>query len=155
MKLRLNEGFVKNSNYQQDLLCAILNCSNNDLNVIQYCQYDYYTIINDCYQNVEENDEENKLSLNGLIKSIFNLGIAEIEQYIDSRIAEIEFNEDDQIEYNSLIKLNPDEDIEKDINFSASGIYFINNQEIYGEYLSDVLTNVEDKMGFEFIDFWL
>lgn len=150
MKLRLNENYNQ-SDSKIALLCALLNCGYGDFQIIEDCKYNFYDIIDECKNTfgceLTSINDSNGINFNNLVRSVFYLGIYDLQSAIENRMDEI----DDQEEYDALYTLDVYRDIKMYANCTDSHIYFDEDvEDIYRTYLSDVIDEIEDKMGFEF-----
>ena len=142
------------------LLSSILGCGYLDLSVLDDCEYDFDEMVEECKFNFGE------ISLNGLARTMFAMGIRDIEEWINNRIEEIKGemeyfyfedgeNEEDDEEYMMLRKeleeleeLKPWEDIESFHNYLDTSIYFIDNGETYNTYCEEALKEFECNTGY-------
>lgn len=70
-------------------------------------------------------------------------------RYLDSVYNE-EWSEDVEQHIKAIKHLNPEEDVEFYINYLDTHIWFRENEEIYKRYFANQVSEIEDKMGFEF-----
>ena len=142
------------------LLSSILGCGYLDLSVLDDCEYDFDEMIEECKFNFGE------ISLNGLARTMFEMGIRDIEEWINNRIEEIKGemeyfyfedgeNEEDDEEYmmlreelEELEELKPWEDIESFHNYLDTSIYFVDNEETYNTYCGEALKEFEENTGY-------
>lgn len=143
------------TDYRDALLSEILNCGYLDLCVLEDCKYDYSDLIENCKFSFGE------INLNNLARTMFDMGIGEIEDSIQARIEELKrelsYYEEDYFDkeieemrdvLKTLTKLSPFEDIESCHNYLDTSIYFINNSEIYNSYCQEELKTFTDNTGF-------
>lgn len=140
---------------RNDLCQAILDCGSLDLNILDDVEYDFYDIVERLRM------EGIPVTLDSIVTEIFLQGISDINNALSETIEETEIdlvnakidkdealiNElEDKLE--NLKELEPDRDIEWYFNYLDTHIYFVNNNEIYRDYLSEVIDSVENNMGF-------
>lgn len=136
--------------FKDDLLVELLGCGYADLSVLEGCKYDFSDIIEECYSVY------GKLELNALAKIMFDIGISEIENYIEHRIEEIE----DSVEYENMLheelrkelhalrELDPHDDIESFHNYLDTSIWVNNHKRTYKRYLGPALDRFADDTGY-------
>lgn len=150
-----------------DILSHILGCGTADLYLLNDIQYDVFEII-------DELQEEGTLTLNNILSYVFELGknelMAAFEEQKDDIRSKIEReiqglkNDDciddvtDCVEYIVLTdnlelltsgKIDPKNDVEYYINCLDTHAY-LNHYDFYFEYMSDLMEQIEDNMGFCF-----
>lgn len=69
--------------------------------------------------------------------------------YLDEKYR-IEYGDDIKKHIEVIKHLNPEEDVEFYINYLDTHIWFRENKEIYELYFTNQVSEIEDKMGFEF-----
>lgn len=140
---------------RNDLCQAILDCGSLDLNILDDVEYDFYEIVERLRM------EEVPITLGSIVTEIFLQGIDDIKRALSEEIEETEIdlvnaridNDEaliDELEDKliNLKSLEPDSDIEWYFNYLDTSIYFTNNGEVYRDYLSEVVSEVENNMGF-------
>lgn len=134
----------------KDLLTAILQCGEDDLEDVLDCKYDMNEVIKECKVRYDFSN----FDINDLFYVIFCFGVEEMRKDILAEIEHLKeesniypLEDDDLKRLNTLTGLNPIEDIDVHTNFSATYIYFNFNEEIYSEYCSDKLEHLEDMTG--------
>ena len=126
----LPKGVEKMNNEQ--ILVKFLNCGFLDLKVLEDTKFDVMEIIS----------EMERPTLNDIIYSIFQKGIDLLLNALKEK--QRDFDCPDEIKYLS------GEDIDFDINFIASRIYFSDNGDIWNKFFGSEIEDVEEKMGFHF-----
>lgn len=140
---------------RNDLCQAILDCGSLDLNILDDVEYDFYDIVERLRM------EDMPVTLASIVTEIFLQGISDINKALEEAIEETEIDlvnakiDEDEVLMNeledkleNLKELEPDRDIEWYFNYLDTSIYFTNNSEIYRDYLSEVVEEVETNMGF-------
>ena len=116
----------------EQILVKFLNCGFLDLKVLEDTKFDVMEIIS----------EMERPTLNDIIYSIFQKGI---DLWLNAlKEKQRDFDCPDEIKYLS------GEDIDFDINFIASRIYFSDNGDIWNKFFGSEIEDVEEKMGFHF-----
>lgn len=128
---------------QNIVLRTVLDCGTGDLCVLDDIGYDVGNIVEDLLA------EGIKPTLNAITAEAFRKGAEELAQIVRERLCEPN-EEDDAETLEALRLLNPERDIEWYCNCLDTHVYFVRNEEIYREYLSQEIKCVEDKMGFSF-----
>lgn len=134
-------------------LSTILDCGYCDISILDDVGYDIEEIINNLKCS-------NDLSLNSITREIFRKGIYELKEALKNKILEVrkemecyEINskEHEELVYEleQLSLCDPDEDICWYCNCMDTSIYFVNNGEIYREYLENEISSIENNMGFK------
>lgn len=118
--------------FSKQILAGILDCGYLDLQILEDTEFDVVEMIK----------EMEKPTLSDLIYEIFQRGI----DLLMEKLSEKQNNLDcpDEIKELSI------EDIDFDINFIASRIYFVNNSDIWNKYFGSEIEEIEKKMGFCF-----
>ncbi len=140
---------------RNDLCQAILDCGSLDLNILDDVEYDFYDIVERLRM------EDIPVTLASIVTEIFLQGISDINKALEEVIEETEIDlvnakidEDEALineledKLENLKELEPDTDIEWYFNYLDTSICFTNNSEIYRDYLSEVVEEVETNMGF-------
>ena len=140
---------------RNDLCQAILDCGSLDLNILDDVEYDFYEIVERLRM------EDIPVTLASIVTEIFLQGISDINKALEEVIEETEIDlvnakidEDEALineledKLENLKELEPDTDIEWYFNYLDTSICFTNNSEIYRDYLSEVVEEVETNMGF-------
>lgn len=166
------------------VLMHLLKCGQCDLSILDDIGYDLDDILDDLV-------EENNLSLESIIITVFKEGVRELNdsinnikpdvyedlqildetlpkesdsaEVIDRKEAELDANSyylghkydiewGDKIpEYiEELSEINPFEDIDWYINCLDTHIYITKHKDIYRRFFSDQISDIEDKIGFNF-----
>lgn len=141
--------------YLTYLASALLDCGYGDLSVLKNCAYDFTDLIENC------KDGFGTINLNTLCRTMFEMGMTEIQDSIGERIEQLqeELKDIDDTETNNeteemrdelanLLKLKPFDDIESYHNFLDTSIYFVNNSDIYNSYCSHELETFENNTGY-------
>lgn len=141
--------------YLTYLASALLDCGYADLRVLKNCAYDFTDLIENC------KDGFGTINLNTLCRTMFEMGMVEIQDSIGERIEQLqeELKDVDDTETNNeteemrdelanLLKLKPFDDIESYHNFLDTSIYFINNSDIYNNYCLHELETFGNNTGY-------
>ena len=116
----------------EQILVKFLKCGFLDLKVLEDTKFDVMEIIS----------EIERPTLNDIICAIFQKGIDLLLNALMEK--QRDFDCPDEIKYLS------GEDIDFDINFIASRIYFSDNGDIWNKFFGLEIEDVEEKMGFHF-----
>ena len=116
----------------EQILAGILNCGYLDLRVLEDTEFDVVEMI----------EEMEKPTLSDLICEIFQKGI--------DLLMEALLEKQNDLDCPDEIKDLSGEDVDFDINFIASRIYFVNNSDIWNKYFESEIEEIEKKMGFYF-----
>ena len=116
----------------EQILVKFLNCGFLDLKVLEDTKFDVMKIIS----------EIERPTLNDIICAIFQKGIDLLLNALMEK--QRDFDCPDEINYLS------GEDIDFDINFVASRIYFSDNGDIWNKFFGAEIEDAEEKMGFHF-----
>lgn len=145
----------------KSLLVTLLECGYADLSVLDDVGYDLGEIADDL------SAVGIKPTLNAITDEIFSRGQREVGEAVEEAIrwrkeelAEIGSESPDDAdelrcgqleqEIAELKTLSAEEDIYWYCNCLDTGVWFLNNEEVYRKYLPDELSAIEDKMGFSF-----
>lgn len=126
-----------------ELLTELLDCGYADLEILLDSNYDFYDILS------YAKDYTEKPTLNDLIYSMLQLGIRDVESYINEHYKEVResLSDTDFEEFNKL-EFNPFEDIEIFVNSIDSHAYFINDmREHYEKYFPEAIDHFEKMTG--------
>lgn len=149
---------MQEGGWMEEILMALLECGSLDLNILKDVGYDLGGI-------VEELQAEGiKPTLNTIMGWIFRKGQCELIDAVEDAIEEKRSYQSDtddtengekehdwiQREIDELERLNPENDIDWFCNFLDTSCWFSSNEEIYRKYIPEVISDIEDKMGFEF-----
>lgn len=139
------------------LLMSLLECGILDLSILDDVGYDLGDIADELI------GEGIKPTLNAITGEIFRKGQEELREKLKDAIEDVKQgmeeaeDEEDAEEYEKLKEklealesLDPEEDIDWFCNCLDTSIWFRENEEIYREYLSNEISDVEDNMGFAF-----
>ncbi len=160
-------------NQLEDLLSAVLECGYADLDNLNSCEYPYADLV----REVKDNDME--IDINTLTQAMFSLALQDVQEYIDTKINDLEeflddyeeeghdledlqaeigtdeeLSEDDLEELKILVDdcfLDIMEDAEGFYNYMDTSISIIDNEAYYTMYFPDALELFEDKTGFSLI----
>lgn len=134
---------------QDIVLTTVLNCGTMDLFMLDDISYDLGSIVDELLA------DGIKPTLNVILSNVFRKGICDLESRISDRICRLELipyeenlEDNERRELHALRRLNPEQDIKWYCNCSDTSIYFVNNKEIYQEYLAGEVSEIEDYMGF-------
>ena len=116
----------------EQILAGILNCGYLDLRVLEDTEFDVIEMI----------EEMEKPTLSDLIYEIFQKGIDLLMEALSEKQNNLDCPDE--------IKDLSGEDIDFDINFIASRIYFSDNGDIWNKFFGSEIEDVEEKMGFYF-----
>lgn len=126
-----------------DLLISLLDCGYADLNVLLDTEYDMSEIIEYATEYSE------KPTLNNLVYSMLQMGINDIQSYIEDNKNDVEEDlDEDKLELFKSIEFNPHEDIEVFINYLDSHAYLVKNEEAYVEFFPEAIDKFEEMTGF-------
>ena len=130
----------------ESLLCEILSCGVDDLEMLDGFSLDWGEVLDqiDWPQCV--------LGFNDIMRGVFACGIIRIKDEIYYRIYDLANDRHDEAEEEELAALkllNPEEDITAYFNCLDTHVYFRQNEEIYRRYLEYELNNFYDDTGFE------
>ena len=138
---------------QQCILTSLLKCGSMDLELLEQINYDLDDILGDLLDN-------GMLNLNELFSAVFQKGQSELQNIIDERktdlINEIEGLTEQDAEYEELNQELLDLDnlsLEDDFSWFTNCLdthIFLVNLETYKKYFADEISDIENKMGFEF-----
>lgn len=130
-----------------ELLAELLNCGYCDVSLLEDCKYSFSDLVENCKYTFG-----NDLNVNNLVQIMFEIGIDEIEESILDRIGEYDpeqASDDEREEHESLLLLNPHEDIESFHNYLDTSIWVAEHKELYERYLHDELDRFYEMTGFE------
>lgn len=133
--------------YREELLAELLNCGYYDVSLLKDCKYSFGYLIENCKYAFG-----NDVNVNNLVRIMFEIGIDEIEESISDRIREYDpeqASDDEREEHESLLLLNPHEDIESFHNYLDTSIWVTEHKELYERYLQDELDCFYEMTGFE------
>ena len=116
----------------EQILVKFLNCGFLDLKVLEDTKFDVMEIIS----------EIERPTLNDIICTIFQKGIDLLLNALMEKQRDFDCPEE--------IKYLSGKDIDFDINFVASRIYFFNNSDIWNKFFRAEIEDAEEKMGFRF-----
>ena len=144
---------------KEEILMELLECGSLDLNMLDECEYNFYDILEECnsftekpkfcdilygaiciYQkNISNKIDERISELDDLMEELDDQGLADTEEFA-------EYEE----EQKALKELDPYEDITNFINYidTSIGIPDENKKEIYSKYLSDIINEEDEQIGF-------
>jgi len=125
------------------LLVELLGCGYGDLQALERIERDFSDIIDHYNNNYGENE---KITLNSLLDTNFQLTLSEINDFIQDKIKELEDDEKYE-EAEELEALDAYEDFVTYTNSIDSHIWFKNNQEIYEKYEKE-LEPIFDECGY-------
>ena len=114
----------------EQILAGILNCGYLDLRVLEDTEFDVIEMI----------EEMEKPTLSDLIYEIFQRGINLLMETLSEKQNDLDCPDE--------IKDLSGEDVDFDINFIASRIYFVNNSDIWNKYFGSEIEEIEKKNGF-------
>ena len=144
---------MANTEMWKSILCELLDCGYLDLNILDDADEDF---VLEAIENLRFEGLE--ISLNAITSEMFWKARAGIASAVENRKielqsfeAEMSITDDEREKLEAIEELNPDEDIEWFCNCLDTSIYIINDKyDVYKEYFSDLLDELENKMGFEF-----
>lgn len=145
---------MANTDMWKSILCKLLDCGYLDLDILDDADEDY---VLEAIENLRFEGLEN--SLNAITGEMFWKARADIASAIENRKEELQgfevemsITDDEREELEAIEELNPDEDIEWFCNCLDTSIYIVNDKyDVYKEYFGDLLDELENKMGFEFM----
>ena len=118
----------------EQILAGILNCGYLDLRVLEDTEFDVIEMI----------EEMEKPTLSDLIYEIFQRGINLLMETLSEKQNDLDCPDE--------IKDLSGEDVDFDINFIASRIYFVNNSDIWNKYFGSEIEEIEKKWVFTLPD---
>ena len=130
---------------ERSLLATILGCKGRDLILLRDVNYDWGKVVDECMS------EYGNLQFNNIIRIVFYFGLCDIQEAIDSRIADLEAIERfdfEEEELKLLQKLDALRDFDSLHNLSNTMIWCGKHKEIYKEYLEHALDEFEENTGF-------
>lgn len=149
-------------NKEKELLMAILDCGETDLEMLDDIKYDLYEII----KHMKENEQE--LTLNNLIRNVFLQGASDLQYAFNNNKENIREKINEKIsdgvdekdctyeeyknyfdELDLLYEVSPMEDLGYYINGIDSHVY-MKHLDFYRRYLPDEVDNIEYNMGWQF-----
>ena len=135
------------------ILMTLLDCGIADLEMLDDIKYDLTGMVNELVEN-------NNLSFNNLLSSVFQQAQQDLRSSIDEHIAQSEEEltwevpEDEAAlleEQKELRSLTPEDDMTWYTNYLDSHIYInTDKRELYDKYLDEEIEAVEEIMGFSF-----
>lgn len=159
----------------ESILASILGCGTADLSLLEYLGYDIDPIIEDC---IDDGD----LSLYGIIRRVVDTAACDLQEALDNQREKIRDTMHEQLrfewlefidsgemteeeldkcdEHKELIRdlellnsneLHPVYDVDLYYNFLATNVG-ITNLGWYKRWMGSVVDEIEDKMGFSFMD---
>lgn len=127
-------------NLKTRFMCAVLNCGEADLQILEHTLYD----VIDIYQHTDAVD------FNGIVEIIFEMGRAELVECYKELVASLSLNpKKNETELKELSEIDPMADIFWDIDYLSSDIY-LDNYDVYKKYFPDKIIDIEANMGFDF-----
>ena len=151
-----------NSNCE-DLLRIFLDCGSLDLSVLDGIEYDLCEIVEELYA------EGIRPTLNAITDAVFRIGQMELAEAVAeaiSRRKEEQYEIDEaaapdpdtapeeyarlQSEIDELEMLDPEEDMGWYCNCLDTTCWIDEHESIYRKYLADEISEIEERMGFEF-----
>lgn len=146
---------MANTEMWKSILCELLNCGYFDLDILDDADEDY---VLEAIENLRFEDIE--ISLNAITSEMFYKARADIASAVENRKEELQgyevdfsITDDEREELEAIEELNPDEDIEWFCNCLDTSIYFVyqrDKSDVYRKYFGDLISDLEDKTGFEF-----
>lgn len=132
-------------------LCALLDCEEQDLLVLEKCEYDIDKIIEKC-RNVYES-----VSINALIRTIIDIGLDEMSESLCKREARLKekqkinketMDEKQQEELEAIDCLYPTEEIWAECDGAKTQVWFQQSMEEYQKYAEAEIERFETDTGF-------
>lgn len=138
---------------RNDLLRAVLDCGNDDLDLLDDAGADMYEIV----EHIKENGIE--ITLTSLMEEVFRDGIQRLGEVVKEYWQTLESQEKSgkmtEIEYEQLRKLrdydiNPEEDFGFYVNFQDTHLYVMEDKrKVYDEIFEQELRDLENYTGFD------
>ena len=142
---------------RDEMLCALLDCGPDDLKLIDRINYDPIDIV----WTIERSGTA--MSLNAILNYTFDRATKDLydkvqaawEKVLEERDDVDPDKERDWYEYledksRQFAQLNPARDIEWQVNYGCTEIWFEKNEALYRKLLPDEIKEIEDLMGFDF-----
>lgn len=136
----------------EELFANLLDCGTSDWACLEGCNVD----IREIAQEIAE-CEGRMPDLGDILDAIFRQGIGMMKMAVEDKIKELEMESnalseaDNEEVRDALVKikaLNPYEDLTYEVNYFASSMSIINNNDIYEEYFSDTIDEIENMTGY-------
>ena len=147
---------MANTEMWKSILCTLLECGYLDLDILNDADEDF---VLEAIENLES--ERMEINLGTIVSEMFLIAIADIAFAIEHRIEDLKgyeadgvIDDDEREELEALKGLDTDIDIEWYFNYLDTGIYFTgsrNKGDVYRKYFGDLIEELENKMGFEFV----
>lgn len=128
---------------RNDFLRNLLDCGEDDLTLLDGIGFHYADVLKEMGW-----PHSGSINFNTLVDTIGKMGLDNLKQAIDDRMADPNIS-DEELEV--LNGLNVDSDIEVNINYSASEFVLINNTDIYTKHLQNALNLFYEQTGFEIL----
>ena len=136
----------------EELFANLLNCGTSDWACLKGCDVDIREIAKEIAEN-----EGRMPDLEDILDAIFRQGIGMMKMAVEDKIEELELefkalskkdNEEMREVMEKIKVLNPYKDLTYDVNYLASSMSIINNNEIYEEYFADTIDEIENMTGY-------
>ena len=136
----------------EELFANLLNCGTSDWACLKGCDVDIREIAKEIAEN-----EGRMPDLEDILDAIFRQGIGMMKKAVEDKIKELEMksnalseadNEKEREVLEKIKVLNPYKDLTYDVNYLASNMSIINNNEIYEEYFADTIDEIENMTGY-------
>lgn len=121
----------------ENFLTAILGCGADDLSMLENVGYSWEDILS-------QMDFPDRYQFNDVIRTVTDLGIIDIKDWIEARLQEPDISDDERT---ALKSLNPDADIEAYCNYLATYVSFKGRANVYRKYCADALEHFRDMTG--------
>lgn len=145
---------------RNDLLCAILDCGTNGLDMLDDTKADMFEVIS------QMRSEGLELTLNNIMAEIFSEGIQRLDEAVKSLRADLEDEDQsremtdasrEQLEKLKRLNINPEHDFGFYVNCSDTSLYFNpqpdkeEKRQLYEELFQQELLDLMDYTGFNIL----
>ena len=145
---------INNRDY---LLMALFHCGPCDLKIIEDFGCEFDDIVEEPYfYNRLAQAHDKKRPLTFLIREVIEHALYRLEKDIEISIKCLEtegamseaISEENEKRYQALLKLKPYDDIDFEINFLATEVWFTKNEKLYRKYVPEAIDDFEYFTGF-------
>lgn len=133
-------------------LCALLDCDEADLCVLERCEYDFSRLVEKC------GDTYGDVNINELIRTIIDVGLNEMCEALTRRETRLKskqkvnkdtMDEKQEEELEGLKRLYPNDDIWAECDGARTQVWFQSNMEEYQKYAEPEVALFEEHTGFQ------
>lgn len=134
-----------------EILANLLGCGTLDWKCIEDCGFDLRELAERYIKDTGEMP-----NMENLLNEIFIEGIEMMKEMVEIKKQKVSYttyiipDKKEEI-LKELDKLDPENDFDYDTNYLAASISIIQNKEIYEEYFSEELKEIENEMGYDII----